>query len=223
MSKFIPVLFAALVLGVSLLLTSCDLEAEQIPTPIEEEPQFPDPVEDLVAYLSSSFGRLLVDPAYRDEVIEMLGLMPMSDGRYEIEEVGADGEVRFFQLELELVAAPDLYYLAKEEMELEEEPRLVEGVWYRVWKNAECGERIKTKDGQCEELAETDPQTGAVARQHKIEEEHRRCKQGDGRCLEKLLPVGKTYFYDKLCRNEDTPDGNEVGTAQDFKQYRCDY
>ena len=75
MSKFIPALFVALILGISLLLTGCDLEAEQIPTPIEEEPQFPDPVEDLVAYLSSSFGRLLVDPAYRDEVIEMLGLM----------------------------------------------------------------------------------------------------------------------------------------------------
>ncbi|MEL7247752.1 MAG: hypothetical protein AAFO03_05015 [Bacteroidota bacterium] len=73
------------------------------------------------------------------------------------------------------------------------------------------------------QILQTNPQTGAVARQHKIKTDHKRGEQGEGRCPEKLLPVGKTYFYDKLCKNEDTPDGQQVGDTPDFLQYRCDY
>ena len=220
--SFFTTLFLGLLVGASLLLTACDPKDDPIPTPVDET-QFPDPQEYLIAYLSSSLGKLLVDPAYFEEVVELLGLAPRTDGKYEVQEVSPEGEVRFFTFAVELIPAPELYFAAKDDMELDEEPRQVDGVWYRVWNNAECGETIRPKSGQCEELAQVDPQTGAVARQHKIEERHKRCKRGDGRCPEKLLPVGKTYFYDKLCRDEDTPDGNEVGTPTDFPQYRCDY
>lgn len=222
-AKFIPVFFLTLVLGLGLLLTSCDPKDELIPTPIEEEVQYPDPIEDLVAYLSSTMEVLFVDPDYQQEVIELLGLAPRTDGLYEYSEVTADSEVRFYVFQLVPIPIPELYFAAAPEMELETPPREVDGVWYRVWRNAECGEKIRKKTGQCEELAQVDPQTGAIARQHKIETEHKRCKQGKVLCPEKLLPVGKTYFYNKLCKDEDTADGEEVGTPEDFKMYRCDY
>ncbi|MEL6656580.1 MAG: hypothetical protein AAFR36_09040 [Bacteroidota bacterium] len=222
MPKFVPTFFFLFLLLSALFITACD-GPEDNSTPIIEEPKFPDPIEDLVAYLSSTMGVLMVDPEFQDEIIEMLELSYTTNGLLERQEITPDGETRFYLFELWSIPAPELYHLAKEEMELEERPRQVDGIWYRVWKNAECGEKIKKKSGQCEELAQTDPQTGAVARQHKIETEHKRCEQGEGRCPEKLLPVGKTYFYDKLCKDEDTPDGQQVGDAPDFLQYRCDY
>ena len=221
LSKFVPIFFFSFLLLSGILLSACD-PTEDAPTPIEEV-EYPDPIEDLIAYLSSTMGVLMVDPEFQDEVIEMLELSYNSDGLLERQEVTPEGDTHFFYFELLHIPAPELYLAAKPEMELEEVPRRVDGIWYRVWKNAECGEKVKKKDGLCEELAQTDPQTGAVARQHKIETEHKRCKKGKGRCPEKLLPVGKTYFYDKLCKDEDTPDGRQVGDTPDFLQYRCDY
>lgn len=221
-AKFIPVFFTSLILFSGLLLTSCDPKDELIPTPIEEEVQYPDPIDDLVAYLSSSLGVLFVDPAYLEEVIELLGLAPRTDGLYEYSEVTPDGEVRTYLFELVELTIPEVYFAAAPEMELETPPREVDGVWYRVWRNAECGEKVKKKTGLCEELPEMDPQTGAIARQHKIETEHKRCKQGKVLCPEKSLPIGHTYFYDKLCKDDDSPDGNEVDKKV-FEMYRCDY
>lgn len=221
--KFIPLFFSAVLFATGLLLmTSCNPKEEVIPTPIEAV-QYPDPIEDLVAYLSSSMGVLMVDPAYQEEVIELLGLIPTTDGRLQYPETNAAGETFWYEFERLLMPIPEVYYAAAPEMELETTPRQEDGVWYRVWRNAECGEKIKKKDGLCEELAQLDPQTGAIARQHKIEIEHKRCKKGEVLCPEKLLPIGKTYFYDKLCKDDDTPDGIEVGTPEDFKLYRCDY
>ncbi len=221
-AKFIPLFFLSLVLISGLFLTSCDPKDELIPTPIEEEVKYPDPIEDLAAYLSSTLGVLFVDPIYLEEVIELLGLAPRTDGLYEYHDVNEEGEVRIFEFELVPMPIPEVYFAAAPEMELETPPREVDGVWYRVWRNAECGEKIKKKSGLCEELAQVDPQTGAVARQHKIETEHKRCEQGKVLCPEKLLTVGNTYFYDKLCKDDDSPDGNEVG-KEEFKMYRCDY
>lgn len=212
---------------ISFFFLACDEDDDSIiipPPPVEEPEARPDPINDLIAYLSSSLGVLMVDPDYVEEAIQLLELSPTSDGQYERWETLPNGEVIPFFFDLEIIPIPELYYAAAEDMELDTNPvRGEDGIWFRTWKNAQCGQKVKAgTTGLCTELAEIDPTTGAIARQHEVgDEEYLYCKKGNDSCVERLKTVGQTHFYDRLCKDEKTAAGQRVGTSLPYRQYTC--
>lgn len=221
---FIPMTFVL----ASFLFLACEDKEDPIVIPgppIEETEARPDSINDLIAYLSSSLGMLLVDPDYVEEAIQLLELRPTSDGRYERWETLPNGEVIPFFFDLEIIPIPELYYAAAGDMELDTNPvRGEDGIWFRTWKNAQCGQKVKAgTTGLCTELAEIDPTTGAIARQHKVgDADYFYCKKGTDSCVERLKTVGQTHFYDRLCKDEKTAAGQQVGTSLPYQQYTCE-
>jgi hypothetical protein len=193
--------------------------------PVEEVEERPDPINDMFAYLSSSLGVLMVDPDYVEKAIELLELAPTSDGRYEYWETLPNGEVVSFYFDLEIIPIPDLYFAAKYDMEALDRPHFQDGVWKRSFKNAKCGTTVKAgSTGQCTELAAIDPTTGAIARQHQVgDENYYHCIKGkeNEECSERLRTVGQTHFYDRLCKDNETAAGQQVGTSLPYQQYTC--
>ena len=214
--------FAALLfISGTLLLNSCCDEVEP-PKPPPELPEFPDPEEDLAAYLSSSMGVLMVDPEYQEDAIMLFGLILTPEGRLQYYETNEDGETLLYEFDLILIDIPYLFHEARLEMEELWSPFEQNGVWKRLYKNAQCGETVKKKTYNCTNLAQLIPESGAIAFRHKIEKVHKRCKKGTGLCAEELRVVGTTYFYDKPCRSPNATDGRQVATKP-FKLYRCDF
>ncbi len=201
------------------VFTSCQKEEQPVIDPVEETATPVDSIQDLAGYFNSDLEVFFIDPAYMDQIMEYLGVFPTSDGRFGLTEQLEDGLWIDYFFQIVPMPIPEIYFTsAAIELELEEQG-VEDGVRYKTYKKAECGEKVAKKTGDCQNLAEIDPDTEAASFKSNIAREYKRCKASkvEGNlCKDKLLPVGKTTYHKELnC-------SGKVVAEKDYLRYRCD-
>jgi len=176
-------------------LTSCIKEEITPDTePVTEELLYPDPVEDLVAYLDPLGMVLFVDPAFMEDALASLKAEQLEDGIYYMN--GVNTNSGFEEVLFNVVFAPvgEIYNIAEQTDTKLQSPNLVNeftvgSTSYRVYKNAECGAAQPGFTSICENNAD-----GTST--HRQWLPIRRCKAGSGFCTEANLIAGYQYTYE---------------------------
>ncbi|MBK8490652.1 MAG: hypothetical protein IPL49_07070 [Saprospirales bacterium] len=205
-----------------LLISSCEKEAPPViedPDPVVETELLADSIQDLAGYFNSEMEVFFIDPEYIDHILEYMGAFPTTDGRFGFSELNEEGLWMDYFFQVLPMPVPDIYFTALAvEMELESEGTEGNGVRYKVYKKAECGLSRAAKTGDCQNMAEIDPDTEAASFKT-ITKAYKKCKASkleSNLCKEKLLPVGETTYY-----NELNCSGDKTG-AKPYDRYRCD-
>ncbi|MAT55676.1 MAG: hypothetical protein CMN32_14465 [Saprospirales bacterium] len=191
-------LFAALFL---LLLFSSACKKEQvIPDNTDEsgtdtfvvEPA--DAQNDLIAFVDPLFAIVFVDPAYLNEVIEVLQASQNDAALIDVPVTTAEG-VRLGIKKFELIFMP-AQEIANVAVQAEESltPDLVEtfekeGTRYRVFRNAKCGQVKNGFDGPCYPTSNNRSAKNTWY-------DHSNCVRGDSYCVEAFSIVGVKNTYD---------------------------
>ncbi len=201
------------------VFTSCQKEEQPVIDPVEETATPVDSIHDLAGYFNSDLEVFFIDPVYMDQIMEYMGVFPTTDGRFGLTEQLEDGLWADYFFHIMPMPIPEIYF-ASTAIELELQDQGIENeVRYKIYKKAECGEKVATKIGNCQNLAEIDPDTEAASFKSSITKEYKRCKasKNEGNlCKDRLLPVGKTVYYNELnC-------GGKVVVEKEYKRYRCD-
>lgn len=201
------------------VFSSCQKEEQPVIDPVEETATPVDSIHDLAGYFNSDLEVFFIDPVYMDQIMEFMGIFPTTDGRFGLTEQLEDGLWIDYFFQLVPMPIPEIYF-ASTAIELELQDQGIEDeVRYKIYKKAECGEKVAKKTGDCQNLAEIDPDTEAASFKSSVAKEYKRCKASkiEGNlCKDRLLPVGKTVYYNELnC-------GGKVVAEKDYKRYRCD-
>lgn len=199
------------------VFTSCQKEEQPVIDPVEETATPVDSIHDLAGYFNSGLEVFFIDPVYMDQIMEFMGVFPTTDGGFGLTEQLEDGLWIDYFFHIMPMPIPEIYFVSTdlETQDTGEE----KGVRYKIYKKAECGEKVAKKAGDCQNLPEIDPDTEAASFKSSVAKEYKRCKASktEGNlCKDRLLPVGKTVYYNELnC-------SGKVVDEKDYLRYRCD-
>jgi hypothetical protein len=211
---------ASFVLG-AFLFTACEKEEQPIlETPVETE-QVADSIHDLAGYFNATLEVFFIEPEMIDQILEYMEAYPTSDGRYGITEVAEDGLLIDYFFLIVPMPIPEIYFQATAiEMEFDHSGADENGVRYKVYRNAQCGTSQRTNTGDCQNMAQIDPENEAASFKARVSETYKKCKRSRNSgdlCREKLLSVGDVRYYNDLdCQGA-------VVRTDPYKRYRCDY
>lgn len=144
----------------ALATMSCQKDAS-IPTqpdlPLPDDTtsaQKPDPVNDLIAFLDPPKSVLYVEPDYKEQVFELLGVTQLGAGKAVVP-VTNPQRTSEFEAVVEVIPAPSSH-IAEIATSREDtpDPDLIKqfeekGSWYRMFKNARCPEKTPYREGKC--------------------------------------------------------------------------
>ena len=205
----------------ALFFTACEKVEQPIPEPPVETEQLADSIHDLAGYFNSTLEVFFIEPEMIDQILDYMGAYPTSDGRYGISEVAEDGLLIDYFFHLVPIPVPEIYFQATAiEMELDHSGTDENGVRYKVYRNAQCGTSQRTNTGDCQNMAQIDPENEAASFKARVSETYKKCKKSRNTgdlCREKLLSVGDVRYYDDLdCQGA-------VVRTDPYERYRCDY